>query len=215
VFGVGLAEEAVVRRVVAGALVAVIALAAVVALVGAPAGAQQAPAEDPSCDAGAYPPPTAHMEPGLRLSLDNGRLQPGTSSGNFTLIGAQPGGVYSSTVVADPGAIDVPARTADSTGTVHFTGVVVPQVFRVDATHVLFVYRQGCLAASFDPCVGPQGQLLSTCPAGVKADKGSGTLPRTGLARLEELLRAAGVAFAAGTLLLYARRRRAANVAAA
>jgi hypothetical protein len=200
-----------VRRLVSGALIAVIAVVSVLALAGPPAGAQQAPPDDASCDAGSYPPPTPHLEPGLRLALDGGQLQPGTSSGSLTLLGAQPGGTYSGMVFATS-TIDVPAQAADGSGTVHFSHLVVPQSFQLDATHVIYVFRDGCLAGSFDPCIGAGGRLYASCPSGVNADKGARTLPRTGMAHLAELLRAAALAFAAGTLLLYARRRRVAKV---
>jgi hypothetical protein len=129
-----------------------------------------------------------------------------------TLLGADPGAVYTGTLFSSP--IDIPATAADSSGTLRFTNLVIPASFSVPGSHTLYVYRDGCLAGAYDPCISPTGQLLTTCPAGQRADKGggSGLLPRTGMDRLIAMLKAAGVLLAGGTLLRYTRRRRVARL---
>jgi LPXTG-motif cell wall-anchored protein len=203
-----------VKRLVTMALIAGVALS--VALIGlVPAMTEAASAQTPPCFPGSitgdYPPATPGAETSLKVDLSTGLLLPGTNNGTLTVIGGIPGLTYCGTLFSTP--VTASPTPATAAGVIDFANMLIPGNFQLNVVHHLDVYRAGGLVGAFDFCVNSSGHLVSasSCGGGA-AVKGEGALPRTGLARLAELLKAAGIAFAAGVLFLYLRRRRAANL---
>jgi LPXTG-motif cell wall-anchored protein len=210
-----------VKRGVASAVIACLALASFVAL--APSIASAAPAATPAIcfpgtATGDYPPAAPGIEPRLAVSLSDGLLLPARSTGNRLVVtGAVPGLQYCGRLFSSP--VDLGITTASDSGVLDFNNISLPADFQLGVVHQLDVFRQASLVGTFDFCVNQQGHLVNAtaCPGGTSSVKpaGSGNLPRTGLARLADFLKAAGVAFAGGVLFLYLRRRRTASVARA
>ena len=207
------------KRHVTLAVIACLALSSLIALAPSTALADT-PAECfPPGVQGDYPPAQPGIEHNLSLSLAAGFLKPGaTAVDRLVVLNAHPGRDYCGILLSTP--VNLGVRTARDDGVIDFNNITLPSDFQLNAVHHLDVYRAGSLVGAFDFCVTTEGKLTSpsaschgnTAVAGVK-DTGRGSLARTGLARLADLLKAAGVAFAAGVLFLYLRRRRAASVA--
>jgi LPXTG-motif cell wall-anchored protein len=207
-----------VKRQVTMAVLACLAVTSFLAL--APAIASGAPAATPAAcfpggATGDYPPAAPGIEARLAVSLNDGLLLPGHTNGRLVVKGAIAGLQYCGTLFSRP--VTLPVTTASSTGVLDFDNLVLPTDFQLGVVHHLDVFRQTSLVGAFDFCVNTQGHLVdaASCPASNVKPATKGSLPRTGMARLLDLLKAAGVAFAAGALFLYLRRRRAANVAQA
>jgi hypothetical protein len=205
-----------VKRHVTLAVIACLAVSSFVALAPSVASAADTRAECfPPGVQGDYPPAQPGVERDLTLSLADGFLKPTTTSLNaLVLLHANPNLDYCGILASNP--VTLPVTTSSSSGVIHFDDIALPSDFQLNALHHLDVYRQGALVGAFDFCVNLQGHLVGAnqCPgANVLPGVKTGGLAHTGLARLADFLKAAGVAFAAGVLFLYLRRRRAASVA--
>jgi hypothetical protein len=206
-----------VKRHVTLALIACLAMSSFIALAPSTALADTPAQCFPPGVQGDYPPAQPGIEPNLTLSLSAGFLKPGaTASDRLVVLNGHPGREYCGILLSRP--INLGVRTASSGGVLDFDNINVPSDFELNALHHLDVYRVGALVGAFDFCVTSEGKLTSPTAScgghgGIPGVKNGGNLAHTGLARLADLLKAAGVAFAAGVLFLYLRRRRAASVA--
>jgi LPXTG-motif cell wall-anchored protein len=205
------------------AVVMALAIFSLLGLTSASASAQTPPAQNPACappgTGSDYPPTQPAIEPSLQLSLSTGLLLPGTTTGNLLVTGAVPNLTYCGILFSAPVVIDPTVAAAN--GDLHFDNLAIPSDFKLNAMHHLDVYRRGSLVGAFDFCVTTTGHLAtaSACQDAAAANNGSkspgashGALPRTGWDHLVEVLKAAGLALAAGALFMYLRRRRRASL---
>jgi hypothetical protein len=178
----------------------------------APATTAQAVPATP-CDPGAYPPRGPAIEPALTIT--DGHLLPGTTTGTLTLSGGASGATYDGTLFSP--AVVLAPTAASSSGVVRYSGLTIPAGFALAAQHHLDVYRDCTLVGQFTFCVTAQGAIASatSCGAASAAAAGAkaagGSLPKTGWDHLAEIVKLAVLAIALGVFLRYLQRRRTAR----
>jgi hypothetical protein len=185
-------------------------------------------------DTSAYPPETPAVNIDLNLKLDFGHYDPG-GAGLADVSGGIPGEVYCGINYSAP--IVLPAQNASAAGKLTWGGLAVPADFQLNAMHHIDVYHLKTKVGNFDFCVTKTGDIgpaslckptsVTTPPGGTTggttggstgattagstggtAVAGSGgSLARTGLDHLIDVMRIALIALTLGAAALYGRRR--------